>query len=66
VKDVHFKLEIGLLIDNSIALAMVCVKCSVRMKPSSEVFFAWIMADTYRLCVPALIRHDLTTAKYNA
>ena len=41
VKDVNVGLQ-TILVDSSTILAILYVKCSVRMKPSSEVYLAWI------------------------
>ena len=44
VKDVHAVLPTGLLVDCSTPLAILSyVKCSVRIKPSSGVYFARIL-----------------------
>ena len=47
-KNVHVWLETGLLVDSSTSLEILYVKCSLRIKLSSVVYFAWMSQVTSR------------------
>ena len=59
VKDIHVGQEtgLGLLVDSSTVLAILYGKYSMRMKLSSEVYFAWIShvsSHSLNLCTAAV------------
>jgi len=73
VKDIHVGQETGLLVDSSTVLAILYVKCSMRMKPSSEVYFARIAqvsSHSLNLCTAAvnldLNGHPVHTTRMNS